>query len=235
MNWPWLLQWRMSKRRYRLHWSLPLGISAAWLLWPAMDTVLGYLLVLLSHQAGHHLLGRRGGLETTGFDLHALGGSARFEGTSTRMSHVLAGAGGVLGQVALLWLVILIHALMGGGSEGDLHRALTTLNLGIMALNLIPAAATDGASLWALPRALLERLEERLTYMQIAEVEAQRTSWQKMIDRDSSNRVPELDSTSPPDLAEQLARRDAAADQGISDELALAVNRLVSSAWSSEE
>ena len=199
-----------------------------------MDTVLGYLFILLAHHAGHLLLARRGGLETSIVELHGLGGSAQYHGTAPRLRHVLAGAGGVLGQLALLWLAMLIHALMGG-AEGDLYRALTTLNLGIMALNFIPAAGTDGASLWALPRALLDRLEERLTYMQIAEVEAQRTNWQQMIDRDSRrDQLPALTSA-PPDLADQLATRDAAADQGISDELAREVSSLLSSVWSGEE
>ena len=71
----------------------------------------------------------------------------------------------------------------------------------------VPAAA-------ALPRALLERLEERLTYLQIAEVEAQRASWQALIEQDSSTtQLPVF--ADAPEPADAPATRDAAADAGI--------------------
>ena len=186
MRWPWLLQWRLSGRLYRLHWSLPVGALGAWLLWPSTDTVLGYLLLIAAHHAGHRLLARRGGLSTTGMDLHALGGDAHHKGKAPRLRYVLAGAGGVLGQMLLLWLTLLVVAVAGLSSDTDLYRALTTLNLGLMALNLLPVSGTDASALWALPGALVARLEEKLTYLQIQEVEAKRASWQEMIDRDQA-------------------------------------------------
>ena len=213
-----------------------MGMLGAWLLWQTWDTVIGYLLVVSAHHAGHHLLGRRGGLSTVGVDLHALGGTGHHSGEAPRLRYVLARSGGVLGQMALLWLAIIVTSLLSASTDSDIYRALTTINLGIMALNLLPIDGADGESVWKLPGALLARLEEKLTYLQLQEVEEQKAGWKAMIDRDQDAvPIPRVPKAPVPDLAAMLAEQDALADAGITDDLAAEVSSLLAGVWGGGE
>ena len=232
MSWPWLHQWSMGGRRYRLHWSLALGVLAAFLFSMSVDTVIGYLLVIAAHHAGHLLMARRGKLAITTIGLHGLGGNGVLRGEASQLSHALAGAGGIFGQLVLWWTAMLVASVFGADTSGALYQALTTLNLGIAALNLLPLANTDGEALWSLPRALVTRLEEKLTMMQLEEIEEKRASWQEMIDRDAAQ-VPVL-PTDAPDFARLLAEQDAREDEGIPDALASEVSALLAGVWSEE-
>ena len=236
MSLPWLLSGHHSGCRVRLHWSLPVGLAAAFLFPQSSDTVVGYLLIIAAHIAGHHLLARRGGLSTVGIDLNAIGGSLHHRGESTRLRYTLAGAGGILGQGVLMVLVTMAAAALNLDAEGPLYEVLTTTNLILMALNLLPLSGADAASVYALPGAVVGRLEEKLTYLQIQEVEAQRADWQELIDRDgAAAQVPLPSPASPVDLEALLAQRDAEADAGITDALAAEVSSLLDGVWGHEE
>ncbi|MFT5682801.1 MAG: hypothetical protein ACI8RZ_003725 [Myxococcota bacterium] len=220
-----------------MHWSFPLGVATAFLLTLTSDFVIGYLMVIAAHQAGHYLIARRGGLETVGIDLNAVGGSMQHLGEGSRLRHTLAGAGGVLGQAVLLLLVMVIAAAFNLNTEGPLYEAMTTINLIIMMLNLLPLSGTDAESIWSLPSAVVGRIEEKLTYMQIQEGEEQRADWQQLIDQDSAAaQVPRPGAPTPAvDLAALLAEQDAQADAGITDDLAAEVSSLLAGVWGSGE
>ncbi|MDG1484481.1 MAG: hypothetical protein P8R54_33150 [Myxococcota bacterium] len=236
MSFPWLLSGHLSGCRIRLHWSLLLGLMAAFLFPQTSDAVVGYLLIITAHIAGHYLLARRGGLSTVGIDLNAVGGSLHHRGEAARLHYTLAGAGGVLGQGALVVLVTMAAAALSLDAEGPLYEVLTTYNLILMALNLLPLSGTDAASVYALPGAVVGRLEEKLTYLQIQEVEAQRADWQELIDRDgAAAQVPSPSPATPIELEALLAQRDAEADAGITDAFAAEVSSLLAGVWSSEE
>jgi hypothetical protein len=237
MSLPWLLSWRISGCRLRMHWSFPIGIGAAFLLLQTSDTVVGYLLIIAAHHAGHYLLARRGGLATVGVDLHILGGSGHHRGEGSRLRYTLAGAGGLIGQGSLLLLASMVAATFDLGTDGPLYQSLTLLNLMIMGLNLLPISSTDGAALWSLPGAVAGRIEEKLTYMQIQEVEAQRAGWQRIIEReDSAGQLPRPAPPAPTmSVAAMLAEQDARADAGIPDALAEEVAALLEGAWKAPE
>ena len=173
---------------------------------------------------------------SVGIDLNAVGGSLHHRGEGTRLHYILAGAGGILGQGALVVLATVLAAAFHLDAEGSLYEVLTTYNLILMALNLLPLSGTDAASIYALPGAVVGRIEEKLTYLQIQEVEAQRAGWQALIDQDgAAAQVPSPETTTPVDLGALLAQRDAEADAGITDALAAEVSSLLAGVWSSEE
>ncbi len=240
MSLPWLLSGQVSGCRIRLHWSFPVGIAAAFLLLQTSDTVVGYLAIIAAHLAGHYLIARRGGLSTVGVDLSAVGGSLHHRGEGSRLRYTMAGAGGVLGQGVLVTLATVLAAAFSLNTEGQLYEVLTTYNLILMALNLLPLSGTDAASIYALPGAVVGRIEEKLTYMQIQEVEQQRAGWQELIDKDSAAAQVPHPGTPPPaappvDLEALLAQRDAEADAGITDALAAEVSSLLAGVWGSGE
>ncbi|HEU4411210.1 MAG TPA: hypothetical protein VFS43_38510 [Polyangiaceae bacterium] len=137
----------------RAHVSLPLGM-----LWVsharyAPGLWLGFITLILLHEAGHALLARRAGLRVFSVNVHALGGDCRFDGGATPRQHSVIAWGGVLAQ-ALAFAAC--HALLSAfGPPRDaftagLVRVYTHTNLWLMGLNLLPVPPLDGAEAWRL-------------------------------------------------------------------------------------
>lgn len=250
VNWPWLLQWRWGSRTTRLHWSLPIGAAVAGLAYQSADAVIAYLLILVAHMAGHLWLARRRGLSVVEVSINGLGGSVRVAGKVSPLGLVWVGSGGVLGQL-LLWLTVSLLALSLDWSTDNsvLYSGLTRMNLGLVLLNLLPIDGSDGPSVWAMPGTLARRLTDRLTYMQMQELQAQRQHWQTIIDaaqaRDTLRPLrPRAKSEAPgattqtieqlrAQVEADLTERDARADAGIPTETVSLANTLLADVWGS--
>jgi Zn-dependent protease len=136
------------------HWSLPLGM-----LWLSSFTLrpgvwLGYLTVILVHEAGHALLVRRYGLAVHAIEVHALGGLCRHAGGATPEQTSVIAWGGVLAQ-ALLYgattALLAVLPLRPGPLLWQFVSVLLTTNLWLIAINLLPLPGLDGAQAWRLP------------------------------------------------------------------------------------
>ncbi|MEB2314428.1 MAG: hypothetical protein OZ921_19005 [Sorangiineae bacterium] len=157
--------WQIARVRgipIRLHWSLALGalLFGGFQFAPAFWV--GFVVVVLVHEAGHALLVRRFGQRVLGIDITGFGGLTRWAGATTPMQRSIIAWGGVLAQGALLLLTLGALALMGPPRTvmgAELSSVLTRTNLWIIALNLLPLPPLDGALAWRLVPMLLERVK----------------------------------------------------------------------------
>lgn len=135
----------------RLHWTMPLGA----LIFTRFEFVpilwLGFVVIVLVHEFGHVLLVRRCEAEVLSIDMDAVGGSCAWEGEVSPLQRALIAWGGVLAQMVLLFIVELIVTNGGWSTTPDalqLLGVLTSTNLQIAAVNLIPFPALDGWHAW---------------------------------------------------------------------------------------
>ncbi|MDI3288474.1 hypothetical protein [Polyangium sp. 15x6] len=137
----------------RIHWTMPLGAFVLCGLRFAPGAWLGFLILVLVHELGHALLARAVGGYVASVDVHAVGGSCEWGGDVTMKQRAIVAWGGVLAQLAvLLTAPVWSSVLPSGGFFGEITTALTTTNLMLIALNLIPAPPFDGAEAWRLFR-----------------------------------------------------------------------------------
>jgi Zn-dependent protease len=140
----------------RLHWSLLLGAALFCALQPRPPLLLGYVLVLAAHVAGHLVASAGSSLRVEGVMLHALGGELLGAGEATPLRRSWIAFCGVGAQAILMGLAV-VFAL-----TPDLHEAFTRRNGVMLLLNLIPMKPLDGALAWKLPRRL--RAARRLRF-----------------------------------------------------------------------
>lgn len=136
----------------RFHWTLPLGM--AWLGGFAVrpGIWLGYLIVVLVHEAGHALLVRRYGLHVFGIDLHGLGGVCRHSPALHAKHDATIAWGGVLAQLVLYVVALLLSQVLPVTIwTRQLMVVLLSTNLWLVLLNLLPLPGFDGAKAWRLP------------------------------------------------------------------------------------
>lgn len=137
----------------RVHWSMPVGafilcgfafVPGAWL---------GFLILILAHELGHALFAKALGCEVFSIDAHAVGGFCEITGYVTGKQRSLIAWGGVLAQLAVLLTVPLLSLLLPAWPfVVQLLSVLTTTNLILIALNLLPVWPFDGAEAWRLFR-----------------------------------------------------------------------------------
>lgn len=114
--------------------------------------VLGLLLSVIVHELGHALVARRYGIETREIMLTPVGGLARLDGYPQGLAELAIAIAGPLVNLILAIAVFLGLASAGlppwgAGAVVDLPSALQWLligNLGLFALNLLPAFPLDG-------------------------------------------------------------------------------------------
>ncbi|MDF3070503.1 MAG: hypothetical protein K0R38_6104 [Polyangiaceae bacterium] len=160
----WWTVLRLRGAPIRLHWSLPLGA----LVWSGFSFApafwLAFALLILVHELGHALLVLRYGLGLSEVAVHGAGGYCRHERAGSRYEESAVAWGGVLAQLALYVVVQLLVLALGRPSS--IHGAqalyvLTSTNLWLIALNLIPIEPLDGAKAWPLIGMLLSRRRRR--------------------------------------------------------------------------
>jgi Zn-dependent protease len=149
----------------RVHWTTPLGMLAFGRFAFVPGIWLGYLLIVTLHEMGHALLSRRQGLTAMSIEIHAFGGQCRYGGASiSAWQRSVIAWGGVLAQAVLLAIALPLQLLAPLPPIAFVHEllyALVSINLMIMALNLIPFPPLDGAEAWKIVRLWRERRGRR--------------------------------------------------------------------------
>ncbi len=134
------------------------GFSFAPAFWAA------FALLILVHELGHALLVLRYGLGLSEVAVHGLGGYCRHERSGSRFEESAVAWGGVLAQLVLF---LVVHGLaLAFGPPRTAYAAqafyvLTTTNLMVAALNLIPLEPLDGAKAWPLLGMWFSRVRRR--------------------------------------------------------------------------
>jgi peptidase M50B-like protein len=136
----------------RVHWSTPLGafvftgFSFNPLVW------VGYFLVVLVHELGHAACVRLYGHSVEAIEVNGLGGRCEWSGHPSAKEDAVIASGGVAAQ-ALLFLATLIVVAVTGPMpwflDGIVHVFLT-VNLWLIAVNLLPIPPLDGSRAWTL-------------------------------------------------------------------------------------
>lgn len=148
----------------RIHWTAPIGavFFGGFALVPGFW--LGFLLLIFLHELGHAIVVRACGLRVSGIEIHGLGGQCRYEGYPDSLRTSLIAWGGVWAQMILfasVQLALLFVAPPATSWVLQLIHAFTSVNLWLMAINLIPIRPLDGADAWPLFGILWERWKRR--------------------------------------------------------------------------
>lgn len=144
----------------RIHWTLPLCafIAGRFEFVPALW--LGFFLLVVIHELGHAAVVRYFGHEVLSIDVLGIGGLCRWKGEATPIQCAAIAWGGVWAQM-VLWVSAQAALLFLGPPPSlfwaQLAAAFTTVNLWIMAVNLLPIPPLDGAEAWPLARMLWAR------------------------------------------------------------------------------
>jgi Zn-dependent protease len=137
----------------RAHWTLPLCALLAGRLQFVPALWLGFFLLVLIHELGHAAVVRHHGYEVLSIDVLGIGGLCRWEGEPTPIQRATIAWGGVWAQM-LLWVIAQAALFFLGPPSSmfwaQLAAAFTTVNLWIMAVNLLPIPPLDGAEAWPL-------------------------------------------------------------------------------------
>jgi stage IV sporulation protein FB len=147
----------------RLHWSTPLAfiIVGGFAFRPVLWAVtLGLILV---HELGHAFVVRLVGARVVAVDVGGYGGLCHWRGDPGAVARALIAWGGVFAQLAL-WAAATAALLAWTPAtswQWEIAFALTTGNLRLAAINLLPIPPLDGSKAWPLFPALLTAFRRR--------------------------------------------------------------------------
>jgi len=149
---------------FRVHWTTPLGalVFGGFEFAPAFW--LAFFALVVVHELGHAALARRTGNRVLGIDVTGFGGVCRWAGLPSPYDRARIAWGGVLAQALLLLPAVALALFTPLGTTrwgGELLGALTTTNVLLMAVNLLPFAPLDGAEAWPLVPMLRARWRGR--------------------------------------------------------------------------
>ena len=160
-----LTVFRLRGSAVRFHWTTPLCAVLAGRFEFVPALWLGYLLLVLVHELGHAFVVWQRGLEVESIDVHGVGGLCRWSGDAGAYTRALIAWGGVWAQAAGLALAFGASLVWGppapGGFWAQLFYVFTTVNLWLMALNLIPVPPLDGVEAWKLIPMVWSRRKKR--------------------------------------------------------------------------
>jgi len=151
---------RIGGAPIRVHWSAPLGA----LLFGQLQIVPGFWLaflgLLLVHELGHALVVRAVGGRVRDVLVTGFGGECAYDGVTDPVRRAWVAWGGVAAQLAVFALAAALLFALGPATTpfvADLGHGLTTYNLLLIALNLIPVRPLDGYEAWRLFPLLRQR------------------------------------------------------------------------------
>lgn len=145
----------------RFHWTVPLGAFLLGGMRFDPQFWLGFLVLVLVHEAGHALVVRACHRRVLAIDVHGAGGLCRWAGGASPMQRAAIAWGGVWAQMALAAGVLVftaVHGLPDSRLGATFDEVFVDRNLWVIALNLLPFAPLDGAQAWALPGLLFQRM-----------------------------------------------------------------------------
>jgi len=137
----------------RLHWTIPVGclmfssfnfVPATWVI---------FALLVLAHEVGHAIWVRRFNHRVVSIDVTGLGGMCRWAGHASGFESAVIAWGGILVQLAILLLTMVGVALVGSPTNpiaAQIVYALTSSNIWLIVINLMPMPPLDGAKAWTL-------------------------------------------------------------------------------------
>lgn len=137
----------------RFHWTTPLCAFIAGRFDFVPGLWLGYLLLVLFHELGHAAVVRYHGHEVESIDVHGLGGLCRWSGLATPIERATIAWGGVWAQMVIFAGAHIALAALGRPESSfvaQMAHAATSVNLWLMAINLIPLPPLDGVEAWTL-------------------------------------------------------------------------------------
>lgn len=137
----------------RFHWTTPLCAIIAGRLEFVPALWAGYILLVLLHEIGHAAVVRYYGHEVESIDVHGFGGLCRWSGSATPIERAAIAWGGVWAQMVIFVAAHAVNLAWGpaaSGPVGQLFHVATTVNLWVMAINLVPLPPLDGAEAWSL-------------------------------------------------------------------------------------
>jgi len=134
----------------RIHWSVLVAALLVARLRLEPVIWLGFLGIVLTHQLGHAAAVASVGGTLLGLDTTGLGGNGRWRGAGTLLERAWVAWGGVLAQAVLLAAALSLVSFSGVRGSSQLEYCFIEVNLGLMAINLLPFAPMDGALAWRL-------------------------------------------------------------------------------------
>jgi hypothetical protein len=146
---------RLRGAELRVHWSVLAAVALAGRL--RFEPVIwgGLLALIIWHQLGHALAVAVAGGTLLGLDTTGVGGSCRWRGAGSMLERAWVAWGGMLMQAVLLALALAFSDFLAASPAGSqLRFCFVELNLGLMAINLLPVPPLDGALAWRIFGAL---------------------------------------------------------------------------------
>jgi hypothetical protein len=146
---------RLWGAELRVHWSVLAAAALAGRLRFEPVIWIGLLAVILGHQLGHALAVAVAGGTLLGLDTTGVGGSCRWRGAGSLLERAWVAWGGMLMQAVLLGLALAFSDFLAASPTGSqLRFCFVELNLVLLAINLLPLPALDGALAWRIFGAL---------------------------------------------------------------------------------
>lgn len=155
---------RLRGAPVRVHWTAPVGAFFFGQLRFVPGFWLAFVGLILAHELGHALMVGLSGARVRAIDATGLGGECRYDGNVTSLWRALIAWGGVLAQLAVLFVAGVLLLVFGAPQSlflAEVAQACMFSNLALMALNLLPVAPLDGREAWKLFPLLWARWKAR--------------------------------------------------------------------------
>lgn len=147
-----------------MHWSLPYGglLIAVYAGLDIRDigySCIGYVMLILIHEAGHAWAARFFRLKVFAVELSGVGGLCRLSCSQSVTQAAVIYSAGIVAQLLLLFMTLLFTKIFGDPISGFgkcIFAVFTTVNVILIVFNLIPGKvdssglSNDGAVLWSL-------------------------------------------------------------------------------------
>lgn len=173
--------WSLGKWRGApvfIHWTILLWLP--WYIWKegsvvwAVVTLLAFVALLLAHEVGHAIAAKTRRLKVEAIRLYVLHGQCEYEHPYYEADDVFVAWGGVFAQFVVLVLALavkhtclLLWPPLAFALE-PLFLVFISVNIFLVAINLIPVSPLDGYKAWRVFPLLRERLKPRYTALRRA-------------------------------------------------------------------
>lgn len=130
----------------------------------ALIAIVCFLSVIAIHEVGHALVAVKLGYKVKAIKLGVLHGRCEAEKPSSEWDYVLIAWGGVIAQATVavgIFITATFVSVQNNSYFGPVIVFLGYYNLGVVALNIIPAPRLDGQIAWRIVPLFLQRVAAR--------------------------------------------------------------------------